>query len=53
MSMIDYWDMYNTCPTFKTYVDKYAKTHRLLPENAVKCMIVKQYAEYLKGGGGR
>lgn len=50
MGIVDYWTMYLTDDRFRTYVDKYAKTHRMPPENAVKCLIVKSYADYLKGG---
>ena len=50
MTTIELNNLYNTNKTFKEYVDKYSKTHGLLPEYAVKCMMVKQYAEYITGG---
>ena len=43
-------ELYKDNIKFKTYVDKYAKLHGLLIENALKCMAVKNYAEYIKGG---
>ena len=50
MQILDYWTMYLTDDRFRTYVDKYCTKHRMSPENAVKCLIVKSYANYLKGG---
>lgn len=49
MTLIEINEMYNTNPTFKEYVDKYSKAHGTLPEYSMKCLVVKNYAEYLKG----
>ena len=48
--LVDYWAMYLTDDLFRAYVDKYCTKHRLPPENAVKCLIVREYADYLRGG---
>ncbi len=50
MDHLDYWTFYLTNDVFRTYVDKYARTHRMPPENAVKCLVVKEYADYVRGG---
>lgn len=43
-------DLYNSNEAFKTYVDKYAKTHnRLFPEDCFYDAIVVSYAEYIRG----
>lgn len=49
MDHLDYWTMYLTNETFRAYVDKYSRTHRMPPENAVKCLIVREYADYIRG----
>ena len=51
MTPIELTELYNTNDRFKEYTDKYAKTHRLLPEYALKCIMVKQFAEWLKREG--
>lgn len=48
MTTIELAELYKTDDRFKDYVDRYAKTHRLLPEYALKCIMVKQFAEWLK-----
>lgn len=48
MSVIDYMELYLTDNRFRTYVDKYAACHRMPPENAVKCLVVREYAKYIK-----
>lgn len=48
--IMDYWTMYLTDDKFRQYVDKYCMKHRIPPETAVKCLIVRGYADYLKGG---
>ncbi len=50
MSVIDYMELYLTDNKFRTYVDKYAACHRMPPENAVKCLVVREYAKYIKEG---
>ena len=50
MTMIELDNLYNTNKDFKEYVDKYCKAHRLLPEYAVKCKVVQNYAEWLRSG---
>ena len=50
MTAIELNEMYKNNPTFKEYVDKYSRSHRTLPEDALKCMVVKNYANYIKGG---
>lgn len=49
MTIIELTELYNTNDRFKEYTDRYAKTHRMLPECALKCIMVKQFAEWLKG----
>ncbi len=50
MTLVEINEMYNTNPVFKEYVDKYSKAHGILfTEYALKCLVVKNYAEYLKG----
>lgn len=49
MSEIDYMQLYLMDDRFRKYVDKYAATHRMPPENAIKCMVVREYAKYMKG----
>lgn len=51
MTTIELAELYKTDDRFKDYVDRYAKTHRLLPEYALKCIMVKQFAEWLKKEG--
>lgn len=48
--MIDLFELYKTDKNFKEYTDKYARTHRMLAEDAIKTMVVKEYAKYLRGG---
>lgn len=48
MTTIELAELYKTDDRFKDYVDRYAKTHRLLPEYALNCIMVKQFAEWLK-----
>lgn len=50
MDLITLDELYNTNDDFKSYVDKYARCHKMLVEDAIKCKIVQNYAEYLKGG---
>lgn len=50
MTLVELDDMYNHDKTFREYVNKYARYHRTAPEYALKCMVVRKYAEYLKGG---
>lgn len=50
MTLIELTELYNTNDRFKEYTDRYAKTHRLLPEYAIKVKVVQNYAEWLKGG---
>ena len=40
-------EIYDNNELFKHYVDKYAQTHKLTTEEALKHKILKQYAEYL------
>ena len=51
MSEVSLMELYLTDERFRTYVDKYAARHGMLqsPENAIKCMMVQEYAMYLKG----
>lgn len=49
MTLIELLQLYNNDNDFKTYVDKYAKCHRMLVEDAIKCKVVQNYADYLKG----
>lgn len=51
--LIDYWTFYLTDDVFRKYVDKYCMKHKMPPENAVKCIVVREYANYLKGGGAK
>ena len=51
--LIDYWTFYLTDDVFRKYVDKYCMKHKMPPENAVKCIVVREYANYLKGGGSK
>lgn len=50
MTLVELNELYNTNKNFSEYVDKYSKSHRMLPEDALKCMVVKNYANYIKGG---
>lgn len=50
MTLIELDKLYNTDKAFKEYVDKYARCHRMLAEDAIKVKMVQSYAEYLKGG---
>lgn len=50
MTLIELDKLYNTDKAFKEYVDKYARCHRMLAEDAIKVKMVQNYAEYLKGG---
>lgn len=50
MNEVDYMELYLTDNRFRTYVDKYAACHRMPPENAVKCLVVREYAKYIKEG---
>lgn len=50
MDLITLDELYNTNKDFKEYVDKYARCHRMLAEDAIKCKVVQNYAEYLRGG---
>ena len=46
--MIKLMDLYNTKPVFKEFVDKYMRCHGIkFVDRALKCMAVKNYAEYL------
>ena len=49
MSLIDIAKLYKNDKFFKDYVDKYAKHHSMLPEDAFRTIAVNQYAEYVKG----
>jgi hypothetical protein len=46
--LIELTELYKNNAEFKTYVDKYARAHGLLIENALKCATVRSYAEYVK-----
>ena len=48
--LIELTELYKSNSKFKTYVDKYAKAHGLLIENALKCVAIRNYAEYIKEG---
>ena len=48
MDLIVLMDMYEHNDKFKEYVDKYSRTHGIaFVENALKCIMVQNYAEYL------
>ena len=49
MSEVSLMELYLTDDKFRAYVDKYAACHRMPPENAIKCMVVREYAKYMKG----
>lgn len=46
--MVGIMEFYNTNNDFKTYVDKYCATHRTLPENAVKTLLVQEVYKMYK-----
>lgn len=45
--LIELMRLYKSNVEFKIYVDKYAKIHRLILKNALKCVAVRNYAEYV------
>ena len=48
MDILKLKDMYDNNEDFKQFVNKYSKKHGIaFIENALKCMIVQNYAEYL------
>lgn len=48
MDILKLQTLYESNNKFKEYVDKYAKHHGIaFVENALKCMMVKNYALYL------
>lgn len=49
MSLIDIAELYKNDESFKNYVDKYARHHSMLLEDAFRTIAVNQYAEYVKG----
>ena len=49
MSLIDIAELYKNDESFKDYIDKYAKHHSMLLEDAFRTIAVNQYAEYVKG----
>ena len=50
MDLITLDELYNTNKDFKEYVDKYARCHRIMTEDALKHKVVQNYADYLRGG---
>lgn len=50
MTLIEIHEMYKTSKELKEYTDKYARCHRMLPEDALEHKVVRNYAEWLKGG---
>ena len=50
MDLISLMDLYNSNYDFRLYVDKYARCHMMLVEDTLKCKVVQNYAEYLRGG---
>lgn len=48
--MIELTELYKTNKVFKEYTDKYATCHRMLPEDALKTITVKNAAEYYTKG---
>lgn len=40
-------ELYNICPDFKMYVDKYARNNKMEVTTALKSKLVEIYAEYL------
>ena len=49
MTLIEINELYNTNKAFKEYVEKYSRSHRMMPEDALKHKIVQEYAEYVRG----
>lgn len=50
MTQIEINEMYKTNKDFKEYVDKYSRCHRMLAEDAIKCKVVQNYADWIRGG---
>lgn len=48
MTEIEINELYKTNDKFKEYADKYAKHHGLLPEYALKCVMVRIKAEEIR-----
>lgn len=50
--LIERMELYKKNPRIKKYVDKYMEHHRILDvDAALKCMAVKDFIEYVVGGG--
>lgn len=48
MDILKLKDMYDNNEKFKEYVDKYSKKHGIaFVDDALKCIMVQQYAKYL------
>lgn len=48
--LINLMDLYNKNSDFRLYVDKYSRCHRMLAEDAIKCKVVQNYADWIRGG---
>lgn len=51
--MPEMMEYYNTCNDFKDFVDKYCRTHRTIPENALKLKVVQEVYIYYKSENRR
>ena len=50
MNLVELDNLYKTNKDFKEYVDKYSRCHRMLAEDAIKCKVVQNYADWIRGG---